>query len=184
MAAGQCRLDPPSGIAGEIYSGWIAVSGTMLGSGVALSGSPIRGMIAAQIESIAAVINNYAGGNHTLGTSVAWTLGSGGSGQYSFGAGCPSGSIVSIAGCDEGGTIAFNTGANTNAGDMFRISFGSPFPSAPAVTFAPADAGAANAVFGNRIYVSDKNSGSFGLFVGAALSSATLTFSWTAKGRT
>lgn len=187
MAAGQCRVDPPTGIAGEIYSGWIACSGTMLGSGVALSGSSIRGMIAAQIESIATAIDNHGAGAHSLGTSNTWALGSGfqsGTGRYSFGAGCPSGSIISITGCDEGGTISFAGGGNTAAGEMFRIHFATLFPSPPAVTFAAADDNAGSLVFLHKINIrsTTTTSGSFGLYSQDAIPSGGGTFSWNAKG--
>jgi hypothetical protein len=183
MSAGQCKNDPPTGIAGEIYSGWISDADAGLASGITVSNSTLRKLLGAQIESIATVINNHAGGNHTLGTSVNWTLGSGGSGQYSFGAGCPSGSIISITGCDEGGTISFAGGGNTNTGEMFRITFSEPFPSAPAVTLFGADSNGGGILFLNRIHAS-ANSGGFSAVTATAITSGGGALHWIAKGRT
>lgn len=60
MSAGQCTVDPVTGIAGAIYSAWIANGNAGFGSNltaIQTQGTAARNLLAAQIESFATSIN-------------------------------------------------------------------------------------------------------------------------------
>lgn len=184
MSVGQCKVDPPTGIAGLIYSGWIADSDAGLASGVTVSSGALRRLIGSQIESIAAAITLASGGltnGHTAGTPVTWSSGTT-AGKYMIGNAAPNGVMQSIAGCDEGGILTMATGAGTAAGTLVSIYFAQPFPSAPAITITEGSSGSANLRFLNRFMVDSTTSG-FAIITHSALSNASgLTWHWNAKG--
>jgi len=183
MAAGQCRYDPATGIAGEIYSGWLAGTGAGLASGVVVSGSVLRNIVASQVEAVATAIENHAGtpGGHSVGTSVVW-LGGSGAGKISFPA-FSSGTLVSATGCDEGGTVTFTTGGNTFASGVVMVHFAQPFSGAPAVTFYPGDVNSSDLFFLNKTYATSTSVNAT-LNIRSAPSNSTYTIGWIAKGAT
>lgn len=122
------------------------------------------------------------GGGHSLGPAVGWTAGTG-AGQYSFGAALPNGVMVSIAGCDEGGTIAITTGINTNSGALFVLHFGVAFPAAPAGLVFAADTGTADLMFASKFWITTTTT-TFTLSIANPPATATYTWHWIAKGST
>lgn len=184
MSAGQCKANPPTGIAGLIFSGWIADADAGLASGVTVEGGALRNLVGAQIEAIARAVGDTSGGltnGHTYGATVTWASGVG-AGKYQFGGATPNAVMQSIAGCDEGGTFTMATGAGTGAGDVLTLFFAAPFPSPPAVTLMEGSSGAANLKFLNRFHVTSTISG-MTIQTHTALTNASgLTWHWTAKG--
>lgn len=61
MPAGQCKVDPVTGVAGDIFSALIADTDNGLLAAAATSGSATRALIGAQIEAIAASIAGGGG---------------------------------------------------------------------------------------------------------------------------
>ena len=179
MSAGQCRIDPVTGIAGAIWSGWIGSAGNGLASGVLVSGSALRAMVASQVEAIASGIGT-GGGDHS--TLLAWANGSS-SGNYVKGSAASSGSFASgaVVGCDEGGTITFTTGANTGTGALWSIYFGTGYAVAPAGTVQAADSATAGVMFNFQTYVTTTTSG-LTFNVNSPLSNATYKWHWLVKG--
>jgi hypothetical protein len=182
MSTGQCKVNPVTGIAGDIYNAWTGDGDAGLTASATSSGSTVRKLLGAQVEAIAASINAVAPGDHSLGTTVSWAAGTG-AGQYSFGAAAPNATIVSIAGCDEGGTISLTTNANTSSGAIFVIHFGVAFPHAPAGLVFAADAGTGAAMYGFQTWVTTTTT-TFTLNIASPLSNAVFTWHWIAKGRT
>lgn len=181
MAAGQCKTDPVSGVAGTIYNAWTADADAGLAPAALVSGSTVRKLLGAQVGAVASAIDAIAG-DHNLGTSVAWSAGTG-AGQYSFGAAAPNAVLVSIAGCDEGGIISFTTGANTASGTLFEIYFASAFPHPPAGVIFAADDNASDAMFNYKWKVTSTTA-KLTVTVRSPLPNATFTWQWIAKGRT
>jgi len=144
----------------------------------------MRRLVSAQIEAIAAAINNTSGGltnGHTYGSTVFWSSGTT-AGKYAIGGAAPNGIMQSIAGCDEGGIFTLATGAGTAAGTLVTVYFAQGFPAAPAVTITEGSSGAANLRFLNRFQVDSTMSG-FSVITHSALTNASgLTWHWTAKG--
>lgn len=64
MIVGQCRTDPVTGVAGEIYTLWTSTPDAALSAEVLVEGSDIRNLFAAQVEAFAAkiVASNGGGG--------------------------------------------------------------------------------------------------------------------------
>ena len=134
----------------------------------------------AMTDAIAPYIGNVNG--HSLGTTIAWSAGAG-AGQYSFGAAAPNATIVSIVGCDEGGTISLTTNAATNSGDLFTLHFGSAFPHAPAGVVFAADAATSHVMFIFETWIT-MTASSLTLNIGSPLANAVYSWHWIAKGRT
>jgi hypothetical protein len=181
MSAGQCRIDPPTGIAGSIWSGWIGGSGNGLASGVIVSGSTLRNIVASQVEAIAAAVDSNASLDpHTQ--SRAWLAGTS-SGNYVKGTAIPSGSIASgnVFGCDGGGTITVTTGLNTNTGPVFTVYFGVAYPVEPSPSIYAADTATAAFMFATPTYVTATTSG-FSLNVNSAPPNATYKWKWLVNG--
>jgi hypothetical protein len=182
VATGQCAVDPVTGISGAIWNAWIGDPSMGLAAAALVSGSSTRALLAAKVQAIAASIDTASTGDHALGASVTWSAGNG-AGQYEFGAACPNGVLVSISGCDEGGTISFTTGLNTASGIMFTLHFGTSFPHAPAALFFPADATAAALIYGFQTWATATTS-AVAFHIASPAANQTLTFHWTVKGRT
>ena len=184
MAAGQCKLDPPTGIAGTIYSGWIADADAGLSASCSLSGTTLRKLVGAQVEAIARAIDSTSASGHSTGTTVSWSSGTG-AGQWQFREACPNGTIASgqITGCDEGGTVKYTTGAGTNSSGILTVRFAVPFTYAPAVTLQPADSATAAYVFANQWYA-DSTTDGWTIYTNSAPPNATYRWHWIVKGRT
>ena len=54
---GQCKVNPPTGIAGAIYTQWTTDADAGLAPGVTTSGSTLRKLLGAQVEAMAAQID-------------------------------------------------------------------------------------------------------------------------------
>ena len=188
MSTGQCHTDPVTGISGDIWNAWIlsdTPANLGIGAAVLTSGGPIRAMIAAHIEAIAASISANATSGHHDGASVAWAAGSG-LGQISMGAACPHGTFVSATGCDEGGLVTITSGANTIAGEILRVNFAVPWPAGkpPATIWAPANANASALYFGNQMeQVSTENYAAPIITVSAGWPNQNYSFYWINQGR-
>lgn len=181
MSTGQCAVDPVTGIAGAIYTAWTGDANNGLAAAALVSGSPLRALLAAQIQSIAASIETAGNVNgHSLGTTISWSAGTG-DGQISFGAAAPNGALVSAAGCDEGGTITMTTGANTSTGALWIVHFGAAFPHAPAATVQAADAVTGALMYGYQTYVTTTTS-ALTMNISSPPPNATYKWHWLAKG--
>jgi hypothetical protein len=184
MSAGQCKTDPVSGIAGDIYNSWTGDGDNGLASAALVSGGPVRKLLGAQVAAIATAIDAHSGGGaHTNGTTVSWSAGSG-AGQFQFGAAFFQANTGSALGCDEGGVLTFNSGGSTSSGLAFSVQFATAWPTnPPAISIAPGNDNAAIAMFSNRWYVTSTTSG-FSLYFPATAptgGSITYNFHWTAK---
>jgi hypothetical protein len=63
MSTGQCKLDPVTGVAGDIYAAWVGDPDAGLAAAATVSGSATRKLLGAQVQAVAAaIVANSTGG--------------------------------------------------------------------------------------------------------------------------
>lgn len=123
---GQCKIDPPTGVAGDIYTAWTSDPDAGLLPAATVSGGPVRALIGAQLAAIAASIVAGGGGGGG-GVTIATTgpLTGGGAGptytlglSYSLGLQVVSGALTLLL--HTGGGLTYAGGG----GDELAVAWG------------------------------------------------------------